>query len=80
MYAFQLDAVNCSPAPDGTMAFSTGVFIKTVGVVAVDVTVAEGSTGADISAAIRSAISDKAAEFGITLPATNIVTNLYTTG
>jgi len=80
MYAFQLDAVSCTPSNDGMMHFSTGVYISTVGVVAVDVTVAEGSTGADISAAIRSAISDKAAEFGIILLPPNIITNLYTTG
>lgn len=80
MYAFQLDAVSCTPSNDGMMHFSTGVYISTVGVVAVDVSVSEGSTGASISAAIRSAIANKAVEFGITLSPANIVTNLYTTG
>jgi len=80
MYAFQLDGVGCQTAPDGTIQFSTGVYINTVGVVAVDVNIPEGSTGAQVSDAIRAAIVLRATEYGITLSPSSVITNAYTTG
>jgi hypothetical protein len=80
MYAIQLDAVSCTPSDDGMMHFSTGVYITNVGITAVDVLIAEGSTGAQISDAIREAIITLASQYGITLPPEKVVTNSYTTG
>lgn len=80
MYAIQLDAVSCTPSDDGMMHFSTGVYISNVGVVAVDVLIVEGSTGQQVSDAIRNAIITMASQYSITLPPEKVVTNSYTTG
>ena len=80
MYAIQLDAVSCTSSDDGMMHFSTGVYISNVGVTEIDVSIVEGSTGQQVSDAIRNAIITRASQYGITLPPEKVVTNSYTTG